>query len=81
LIQHLTDDDLRRRIEAKLASGTLSTALQDTFGGPSAGQRCAACDEAIAAAEAEIEAERKGGAQYFHVRCYHLLRLARLHRN
>jgi hypothetical protein len=50
------------------------------FGGPSIGQRCSACDEAIAAAEAEIEVERPDGApQYFHARCYMLLKYAREH--
>jgi hypothetical protein len=79
LIQHLNDDELRSRITAKLASGVLSLQSPDeTFGGPSAGQRCSACDEAIAATEAEIEVERPDAPpQYFHARCYNLLRQAR----
>ena len=79
VIQHLTDGELRTRIEAKLVSGVLSWDLpQGTLGGPSSGQRCSGCDEAIAAAEAEIESERHDAPpQYFHVRCYRLLRAAR----
>jgi hypothetical protein len=80
MISHLADDELRTRIEAKFASGALSRELpHETYGGPSAGQRCHACDEAIAAAEAEIEVgwSAATAAQYFHVRCYNLLRFAR----
>jgi hypothetical protein len=81
LIQHLSDDELRTRITAKLASGVLAfQSPEEMFGGPSAGQRCSACDEVIEAAEAEIEVERRDAPpQYFHARCYALLRSAREH--
>jgi hypothetical protein len=49
------------------------------YGGPSVGQCCAACDEAIAAAEAEIEVVDSGALpQYFHTRCYRLVTIARV---
>jgi hypothetical protein len=80
LITHLTDTELVARIRAKLVSGQLSmSAPLTTFGGPSTGQSCSACDEPIAAAEAEIEVT---GAdvrqQFFHARCYNLLAVERL---
>jgi hypothetical protein len=73
MITHLTDDDLKSRIQSKLAVGALSrTVPTHTFGGLSTGQRCSGCDEPIAARETEIEPSN-GASQYFHVRCYHIL--------
>lgn len=83
MINHLTDVDLLARISAKLASGVLSvTPPTAVFGGPSKGRKCYACDETIAAAEAEFEVEVDGvgdSTRFFHTRCYHLLAAARLH--
>ena len=75
MIDHLTDADLVARIRAKLASDRLpKEGLLETFGGPSSGQPCSACDEKIIAAEAEIEASSADGRQrFFHPRCFNLL--------
>jgi hypothetical protein len=75
----LTEDELRARIESKIVRGALSGELpQHLFGGPSAGHWCWACDEAIAAGEAEIEVVRRDTpSEYFHARCHNLLRIAR----
>lgn len=75
VIDHLTDTDLRSRVIAKLAAGKLPLEhAKQAWGGPSQGQRCSACDERIAAAEAELEAAAADGiTRYFHPRCYHLL--------
>jgi hypothetical protein len=79
LIDHLTDADLVARIQAKLACGALPReGPLETFGGPSSGQPCSACDEKIATAEAELEASSADGQQrFFHPRCFHLLILER----
>jgi len=75
MITHLTDQDLLGRIGAKLDAGKLPLAhATETWGGPSAGQRCSGCDERIAAAEAEIEVSGADNiTRYFHPRCFNLL--------
>jgi hypothetical protein len=75
VITHLSDGELMARIQAKLASGVLPLAGPKTvLGGPSAGQRCAGCDEKIATAEAEIEVDGPDDQRrYFHGRCFTLL--------
>jgi len=79
VIGHLTDAELLARLRAKLASGDLPRQSPlETFGGPSCGQHCSGCDEYIAAAEVEIEVYAGDAKQrFFHVRCFHLLRLER----
>lgn len=80
MITHLADTDLLARIQAKLESGALPlSAPLTTYGGPSTGQSCAACDERIAAAEAEIEVTGADVRQrFFHARCYNVLASERL---
>jgi len=79
VITHLTDAELVARLRMKLAAGELPRkAPLETFGGPSSGQHCSACDERIAAAEAELEVYAGDAKQrYFHIRCFHLLTLER----
>lgn len=79
MIDHLTDEDLLARIRSKLASGRLPwEGPRQILGGPSQGVPCAACDEKIAAASAEIEVVSADGQQRpYHPRCYNLLRAER----
>ena len=82
MIDHLTDADLLTRIWGKLASGELPRqGPRATFGGPSTGQRCSACDESIATPEAEIEVHSADDKRrFYHPRCFNLLTMERTHR-
>lgn len=79
MIAHLTDADLLTRIRAKLAVGALPVDDPvEAFGGQSTGQSCAACDELIAAREAEIEVTSADvQPRFFHPRCYNMLAVER----
>lgn len=75
----MTDGLLSERIWAKLLSGELPAGRPSrTWGGPSHGTLCAACDEAIGKGTAEIEVDSVDGRQrFYHVGCYVLLDVIR----
>jgi hypothetical protein len=71
----MTDGLLSEKIWAKLLSGELPAGRPaTTWGGPSRGTVCAACDEAIDRGMAEIEVDSVDDRQrFYHIGCYGVL--------
>jgi hypothetical protein len=71
----MDDDEIRRRIRDKMASGDLPRQHSvRTWAGFGTGKTCGACDDAIQTDTVELEAEgvdRK--FRFYHSRCYMLL--------
>ena len=71
----MDDDEIRRRIRDKLATGDLPRQhAVRTWAGFGTGQTCGACDDVIQTDTVELEAE--GADQkfhFYHSRCYMLL--------
>jgi hypothetical protein len=71
----MTERPLTEKILAKLLSGELPMRRPSrTWGGPSEGDVCAACDEAIEKGTVEIEVDSADDrTRFYHVSCYGLL--------
>jgi hypothetical protein len=70
---------LSQRIEEKLQSGDLAAAVPvKTWGGPSDGNVCAACDGSITRGAAELEAQCVDDrTRFYHIACYTLVEAMR----
>ena len=71
----MVDRLLSERIWAKILAGELPAERpENTWGGPSEGAQCSACDQAIDKGASEIEVDSvDGGRRYYHRGCYVVL--------